>query len=157
VKPSQHQDAADYLRDCAGRLIAGSIGDADIEAGKLYDSANLIEQQAKWLNGWHRIAQTIATVLDLPEPEMDFAGKVRDKFDALNEQIHDANGVADLAIKHRDAAEARLAEAMKVIEPFASGSIDIAGAAIIIGYPAARPALDAARSFLNSASNKEPR
>ena len=72
---------------------------------------------------WRRVVETIATVIGLPEPEADFASKVRDAFDDLRSQLHDANGVADLAIKHRDAAESELstlrAHVREVVGPFA--------------------------------------
>jgi hypothetical protein len=42
-----------------------------------------------------------------------------------------------------------LEEMRRVIEPFARGSIDISGTAVIVGYPETRAALDTARAFLS--------
>jgi len=39
--------------------------------------------------------------------------------EALREQAHYANGVAELAMKHRDEAEAKLAQAVEALQPFA--------------------------------------
>lgn len=66
------------------------------------------EQAEHSADHWRRAVEIIATIIGLPEPEADFASKVRDAFDALRSQLHDANGVADLAIKHRDEAERAL-------------------------------------------------
>lgn len=55
---------------------------------------------------------------------------------------------AEPARRYVEAAEARLKLAEEVIRPFAEGSIDVSGAAIIIGYPQAKSAQDAARTFI---------
>lgn len=78
---------------------------------------------------WRRAIEIIATIIGLPEPEANFASKVRDAFDELRSQLHDANGVAELAIKHRDAAESELsalrARVREVVGPFAEAAADL--------------------------------
>jgi len=44
---------------------------------------------------------------------------IRPAFEALAEQAHYATGVAELAMQHRDAAEAKLAQAVEALEHFA--------------------------------------
>lgn len=42
------------------------------------------EEARRWASEWHRVCQTIATVMDLPEPEgATFAGAVRDRVATL--------------------------------------------------------------------------
>lgn len=91
------------------------------EAEALHCAQALTEARASAAH-WRRAIEIIATIIGLPEPEANFASKVRDAFDELRSQLHDANGVAELAIKHRNAAESELstlrARVREVVWPF---------------------------------------
>lgn len=69
-------------------------GCADVEKTKDAEIASLRARLAEmegWASCWHRVVQTIATVLDLPEPEaVTIAGLVRDKFAAAESRATSA-------------------------------------------------------------------
>lgn len=91
--------------------------------GIMAEAATALTEARASADHWRRAIEIIATIIGLPEPEANFASKVRAAFDDLRSQLHDANGVADLAIKHRDAAESELstlrARVREVVGPFA--------------------------------------
>lgn len=110
--PADVGELVERLREKANKLddmqgFSAPSGKLEREAATALERVVRDRDEAlRWAGCWHRICQTIATVLELPEPEADtFAASVRDK-------------MSD--------AEAKLAEARKVIEPFAAraGKLD---------------------------------
>ena len=53
--------------------------------------------------------------------------ELRRQLSELRESTHYANGVADLAMKHRDAAESRLAAADALLRDMRDGAFNIGG------------------------------
>lgn len=92
-------DPADRLSHMAREIAADSF---------------LVEAIARWTK------QVIAEVVAYEKEKHDEAASAliseRDARVKAQDQAHFANGTAELALKHRDAAEAKLAEAVKVIE-----------------------------------------
>lgn len=60
------------------RAIVHAVGEARDAAGYLGSAADCIRQLSADAEAWHRVCETIATVLGLPPPEADFANIVRD-------------------------------------------------------------------------------
>lgn len=60
------------------RAIVHATGEARDAAGYLGSAEDCIRQLSADAEAWHRVCETIATVLGLPLPEADFANVVRD-------------------------------------------------------------------------------
>lgn len=82
------------------------------------------------------------------ELEVERDGFMRVALDRLDKQTKAESRAARLQ-QERD-------EAVERLRPFAEGSLDIAGAAIIIGFPSAESTLKSARDFIRQlAAGKE--
>lgn len=118
---SKRVEVAEYCDDYYGRHRYGIRFDdgcvhpeaqCGIDAAATQLDSILKERDAMQASaaGWHRIAETIATVLGLPEPESDFAGKVRDKFDALQARVKELEDERNFWKSERDRIKAFLSE-----------------------------------------------
>jgi hypothetical protein len=67
-----------------------------------------------------------------------------DHFEANHMQMVQDNLEAELA-----SSQAEIERLRAALKPFAEGSIDVSGSAVILGYPETSAALDAARAALS--------
>jgi hypothetical protein len=182
VKTSPHQDAADVVvRLEEERKLCAIMGDTTAHSF-LGEISNLIEQQAKALSEAEAerdrqtgFVQRLQTALAFWMPGVDLRLDEATRELAADDACLLAGGIGardipcwgEGMLERALAAEASLAEAMKVIEPFAriplafTDDIDdsatvfeFEGGVITLGH---LRCVHTARSFLNSASNKEPR
>lgn len=90
----------DHARGCEGRTYSCSCGfddrtfqtaeEAESEITRLQQALAAAEAERDkargWAKEWHRVCQTIATIMELPEPEANFAEVVRDRLRALSQE-----------------------------------------------------------------------
>lgn len=95
--PADVGELVERLREKANKLddmqgFSAPSGKLEREAATALERVVRERDEAlRWAGCWHRICQTIATVLELPEPEADtFAASVRDKMSDAEAKLAEA-------------------------------------------------------------------